>query len=217
MIVARVQAHPSRRQIRQRLLDGLVGIPTEVVETDFDPPNPWQGYRACLESVTDVDCSHVLILQDDAVCCRNLPLAVEQIAVHADVPGCLFLPMVSATKKDALAAGARGERYVEVLPRGFLPVVAVLWPKAKAMDFLEWGRDPHELVRRNGQRLQQRSDDAMGYLWMRSRRQRALATIPCLVEHPDDVPSTIARRPGGRTALFWHGSEWDAMSVDWGS
>lgn len=41
MIVARVQSHPSRRVTRERLLDGLAGIPTEVVETDFDPPNPW--------------------------------------------------------------------------------------------------------------------------------------------------------------------------------
>jgi len=215
VIVARVQAHPSRREVRQRLLDGLEGILTEVIETDFDPPSPWGGYKACLESLVDENCTHALIVQDDAICCHNLPLAVAEIAKHVDVPVCLFMPMVSASKKDAIQAGARGERYVEILARGFLPVVAVLWPKDKAMHFLEWSRNAPQLQRRNGMRIEHRSDDAMGFLWMRSQRQRAMATIPSLVQHPDDVPSTIARKPGGRTALFWHEPPWDPMSVDW--
>lgn len=215
-LVARVQAHPSRRNIRGRLLAGLEGIPTEIIETDFDPPSPWGGYKACLESLVDVDYTHAMIVQDDAICCRNLPLAAAEIARHTDVPVCLFMPMVSPAKRDAIQAGARGEHYVEIQPRGFLPVVAVLWPKDKAMHFLEWSHDAPQLQRRNGLRIEHRSDDAMGYLWQRSQRQKALATIPSLVQHPDDVPSTIARKPGGRTALFWQGDDWDPMSVDWG-
>jgi hypothetical protein len=42
-----------------------------------------------------------------------------------------------------------------------------------------------------------------------------VATIPSLIEHPDDVISTIARSNTGRTALFWHGEHWDALSIDW--
>lgn len=215
MIVARVQSHPSRRQIRERLLDGLQ-MPTEVVETDFDPPSPWGGYRACLESLVDEECSHALIVQDDAIVCHNLLPALERIAeMVPDLPICLFLPMVSATRRSAVEAAKRGETFVEILPRGFMPVVAVLWPKEKALHFLDWSARTPALVKGNGQRIEHRSDDAMGYLWMKTQRQRALATIPCLVQHPDDVPSTIARRPGGRTALFWHEPPWDPLSVDW--
>lgn len=216
MIVARVQSHPSRRVVRERLLAGLAGIPTEVVETSFDPPNPWRGYKACLESLVEEECTHALIVQDDAIACRNIGPALEMIAeAQPDTPVCLFMPMVSATKRDAIRAGADGARYVEIVPRGFLPVVAVLWPKAKALDFLAWSHTTKQLTRRNGRQIEQRSDDAMGWLWMRNRRQRCVATIPSLVQHPDDVPSTITRGRGGRTALFWHGDDWDPLSVDW--
>lgn len=215
VIVARIQSHPSRRQIRQRLVDGLAGIPTEIVETETDPPSPWYGYRECLKSVAGTDCTHALLVQDDAIVCDNIGPALERIASITDVPVCLFLPMVSVTRRNALFAAKDGKCFVEVVARGFLPVVAVLWPKDKAMHFLEWSETAPQLVRRNGIRIEHRSDDAMGYLWQKSQRQKALATIPSLVQHPDDVPSTIARKPGGRTALFWHEPPWDPMSVDW--
>ena len=215
-IVARIQSHPSRREIRKRLEVGLEGIPYEIIETATDPPSPWYGYKACLESLVDENCSHALIVQDDAIVCHNIGSVLERLAeVVPDLPICLFLPMVSATKRDAMQAAVRGETFVEILPRGFLPVVAVPWPKEKALHFLNWSHTSSSLVKGNGQKVEHRSDDAMGYLWMRTQNQRALATIPCLVQHPDDVPSTIARRPGGRTALFWHEPPWDPLSVDW--
>lgn len=190
-------------------------MPVEVVETAFDPPNPWLGYQACLTDPPD--CTHLLVVQDDTVVCRNLTPALEQIALaHPDVPVCLYLGMLPPNKLPALRAGKAGDRYVELVAASFLPVVAVLWPVGKAAEFLEWASNPNLLRRKNGVVLQERSDDAMGGRWMRTTRQRVVATIPSLVEHPDDCDSTIGRRPGGRTALFWHGTEWDALSVDWG-
>ncbi len=173
------------------------------------------GYRACLASLADADYTHALIVQDDAVCCDNFPAAIERIAQLTDVPVCLFMPMVSATRKAATLAAARGECFVEVVPRGFLPVVAVLWPKDKAEHFLNWSVSTPALRRGNGQRIEHRSDDSMGYLWMRTQRQKALVTIPSLVEHPDDVPSTITMGRSGRTAMYWHPPPWDPMTVDW--
>lgn len=214
-VVARVQAHPSRRLIRGRLLAGLEGVPTEVVETDFTPPNPWHGYRACLESLVGEEFTHALIVQDDAIACHNLPAALDAIAAITDVPVCLFMPMVSATRKEATLAGARGECFTEVVPRGFLPVVAVLWPREKALHFLDWAHTTTVLRKGNGRTVQQRSDDAMGYMWMRTQRQKALVTIPSLIQHPDDVPSTITRGRSGRTALFWHEPPWDPMTIEW--
>lgn len=218
-IHCRVQSHPSRRGIRGRLLPGLAGMPVEIVETDFEPPNPWKGYLTCLDAPPE-DCTHLLIVQDDTVTCRNLTPALEKIAqVEYEVPVCLYLgglPM--RTRSAALRAGKEGARFVDVHMGDFLPVVAILWPRQKALDFHAWGRDKlHGLRRRNGQVIEELSDDAMGGRWMRHTRpaQRVVATIPSLIEHPDDVISTIARKNTGRTALFWHGEEWDASTVDW--
>jgi hypothetical protein len=198
------------------LLPGLDGMPVEVVETEFHPPNPWLGYCACLASLADSDCTHALVVQDDAITCRNLTPALEQIASVTDVPVCLYLGGVPMrTRSAALRAGKRGARFVEVVHGDFMPIVAVMWPIGKAREFLDWGSDPSTMRRRNGQPFPERSDDAMGGRWMKTQRQKVLATIPSLIEHPDDAASTIARKPSGRTALFWHGPEWDALSVSW--
>jgi hypothetical protein len=209
-----VQSHPSRRELRKRLLAGLHGLPTEVVETDFDPPNPWLGYRECLSSIPE-GITHLLVVQDDAITCRNLPPAVKRIAAgdNGEHPICLFLGMLPMrTKRDALQAGRDGDPYVRVHVSDWLPVVAVLWPVEKARHFMEWS----DRFEPRGPRVRpERSDDAMGGRWMRSTRQTVFATIPSLIEHPDDAPSTIARNPGGRSALFWHGAHWDALSIRW--
>jgi len=215
-VACRIQSHPSRRLLRQRLLDGLAGMPVEIVETDFEPPSPWLGYRECLSNPPD--CTHLLVAQDDAIVCRNLPRAVELIAAaEPHVPVVLYLGMLPPNKLPALKAGKEGKRFVDLLPSSFMPVVAVMWPAGLAAEFLAWSGNPELLRRRNGLSINERSDDAMAGRWVRSTRQRVVATIPSLFEHPDDAPSTIGRNPGGRTALFWHGVEWDALSVEWSS
>jgi hypothetical protein len=55
-----------------------------------------------------------------------------------------------------------------------------------------------------------RSDDAVGGRWMRYERPKVVCTVPSLVQHPDDVPSTIGRKASngmnkGRVAAFWIG------------
>lgn len=215
VIACRVQSHPSRREVRERLLPGLAGMPVEIIETDFDPPNPWYGYIECLTAPPPY--SHLLIIQDDTVVCTNLAPALEQIVqAEPDVPICLFLPLLPMhTRKAAMKAGVEGECFVEVHRGDFLPVVAVLWPVVKSQEFLAWATAPDRLRHKNGLPFVERSDDAMGGRWMKNTQQRILATIPCLVEHPDDVISTIARSNSGRTALFWRGAEWDATKVSW--
>lgn len=196
-------------------MPGLAPLPVEVIETDFDPPNPWWGYIECLTNPPD--CTHLLVVQDDTITCKNLAPALEQIvAVEPSVPIVLFLPLLPMmTRKAAMKAGVAGEPFVAMHVGDFLPVVAVLWPVAKAQEFLVWATDPNRLRHKNGQPFIERSDDAMGGRWMRQTQQRILATIPSLIEHPDDVISTIARTNSNRTALFWHGPEWDALSVQW--
>lgn len=195
-------------------MPGLAGMPVEIVETDFDPPNPWRGYLECLNAPPP-DATHLLIVQDDTIACRNLTPALRRIVElpEAAHPICLYLgSLPMRTRGEALRAAKRGERFVDVHHGDFMPVVAVLWPVEKARGFFEWGTHPDRLRQKNGRIFEERSDDAMGGRWMRNCRERVVATIPSLIEHPDDVISTIARTNAGRTALFWHGAESDALS-----
>lgn len=157
-----------------------------------------------------------MIAQDDTIPCFNLPLAVERVAeAIPDHPVCLYLGCLPPQKAPALQAGKEGKCFVELVHRSFMPVVAVLWPVDKAAHFLEWSVSHQSLRRGNGQKIEHRSDDAMGGWWMKTQQQRVFATIPSLFQHPDDVPSTIALRPAGRTALFWHEPPWDPLTVSW--
>jgi hypothetical protein len=143
-----------------------------------------------------------------------VPTAIQRIAErNPRNVVCLYIGGIPMhTRRFLLAAGKAGERYCQVHRSDWMPVVAVLWPREKAEHFRDW-MDRH--MHRGPRARPQRSDDEWAGRWMRSTRQDVYATIPSLFEHPDDVPSTIGRKPGGRKAMFWHGPEWDAMGVEW--
>jgi hypothetical protein len=161
------------------------------------------------------DCSHMVILQDDVLLAGNFAIGVRQIAdAQPNDPVCLFL---SRLPRDVSAQADRAykqnRRYVRVNWRSFLPIVAVLWPRAKLVEFREWAESNPGLP---GQR-EPRSDDAMGGRWKMLTRQTVWATVPSIVQHPDQEPSTIGRtaqwgRDKGRVAHLFTD---DAAAFDW--
>lgn len=155
-----------------------------------EPPSPWEGYKLCLSDLPD--CSHVLIVQDDALPALNFVPAVERIAARiADAPVCLFLSAVpsSAAAKARTALKLRPyRRYLPLGPSPFMPLVAVLWPKALAEDFLAWG-----LVNKTT-----RADDGNAGRWMRERKVGVLVSVPSLVEHDDSIDSVKGARRATR-------------------
>lgn len=185
--------------------------------------NPWRGYKQCLEA--PFDGTHVAILQDDVIPCRNFVPALDLIAeANPDNPVCLFTPGLPLRSTPALSK-ARGKRqsYCDLHTHDLLPVVAVLWPREKTHEVLTWAAE-HPLRLPGGPEA--RSDDACCGRWMRYTRQRVRATIPSLVQHPDDVPSTVPRRETrmqkrvsngkdrGRVAWYWIGNA-DPLAIDW--
>jgi hypothetical protein len=212
LIRARIQHHPSRAHLIPDLVRGLAGLRPQVIEHSSDPPSPWAGYRKCLEKPPK--CSHLLIVQDDAVLADNFVPAVKQIAeAKPDTPVCLFLGALPRdVMKKAIQAMRAETRYVPLPQRSFLPIVAVLWPREKAVEFLEWATENPKLP---GQQ-EPRSDDAMGGMWKMRTRQHILVAVPSIVEHPDIERSTIGRQTqwGGKprsAALF----SADALRYDW--
>lgn len=215
-IHVRVQHHPKRAYLLPRLLDRL-DQHAEIV-TDPEPddrlPSPWRTYRACLE-LPPAGTTHLLVLQDDAIPCRNLVAACAQIA--RPWPVCLFLGGAPVrTAREAARALLRGGRYVDVHRGEWVPVIAVLWPVEVAARFLEWADRPDVKLPGNPH---PRSDDAVVGKWARTQKERVVATVPSLVQHPDDEPSLIGRRARAgrsawRVAFSWIGEE-DPLALDW--
>ncbi len=157
-----------------------------------------------------------MILQDDTVLAANFAQGVTEIAAaYPDVPVCLFLAHVPRDASSKAHRAMRdGQRYVPISWRSFLPVVAVLWPVAKAREFRDWADENEQLP---GTRGPARSDDALGGRWKMHARQTVVACVPSIVQHPDEEPSTIGRRAAGggdknRVAAIFTD---DAAKYDW--
>jgi hypothetical protein len=206
VIHVRIQGHPSRGHLHAPLAEAL-GLPVDVMLHEGDPPDPWAGYQNCLRDLPDV--SHVLVVQDDALPCANFAVAIDTIAEkNVSFPVCLFLGAAPAsTAGRARRAMHRGQRYISLGVTPFVPLVAVLWPREKAEEFLDWSEGAKGLTR---------ADDGNVAKWMKRTRQHFLVTVPSLVDHNDEVPSVKggrdAKGESWRTALFL--AE-DGLQYDW--
>ena len=89
-----------------------------------------------------------------------------------------------------------GQRYVTVFIRDFCPVVGMLWPREKALEFMEWAATARLPGGPNP-----RSDDAVVGRWMIQTRQHILATVPSIVQHPGTEPSV---KGTGNDATRWN-------------
>jgi hypothetical protein len=183
-----------------------------------DPPSPWAGYKQALADPPD--CTHLLVIQEDVLVCRNFAAAVERIAeAKPDEPVCLFLSWLpNHIANDARDALKKRERYIRVRPAQFCPVVAVLWPVAAAARFLEWTESGVRLPNSHGLVA---SDDAVLAEWIKRKKETVWIVMPSLVEHPDTMPSVKGRQNAkwgkdrGRIALHWIGPEADPLEFDW--
>lgn len=204
-IVHRVQ-HVAGRDAPLQRLTGLLGACEIITDHEPDDPNPFRNYRRCLADTGDA--THIVIVQDDCVPCANFKERVEAlVAERPDDMLSLFVGgLTGKTKKDFLAAHARREQWSPVWLRDIHHVVALVWPVAYAAAFLSF----IETARIPGGTMPRSDDAAVGY-WARNRKVTFWACVPCLVEHPDDVPSTIHRRSRsgdmGRRAIAWLGDD----------
>lgn len=208
-VLVRVQHHPSRADLIPTLLAALAPLYVEVSEHSSVPPDPWSGYKQCISGIPE-EASHVLVIQDDAQPVAHFAQALEQIAErNPTIPVCLFMGALPASAAvDARRAMMKNQRYVTVTPGSFMPLVACLWPREKAVDFLNWSRT-HKTTR---------ADDGNAARYLRQTRGAFRATVPSIVQHNDFVSSVKGGRdhvPGAeswRRALFL--AE-DALEYEW--
>jgi hypothetical protein len=85
------------------------------------------------------------------------------------------------------ARKAHGKQpYVPLGPAPFVPLVAVLWPRQSAVEFLAWSETAARITR---------ADDGNVGRWMRQTKQEFMVCVPSIVEHDDFTPTVKGGRP----------------------
>ena len=187
----RVQNVPGREGALTRLLPLLPPAVEVITDHAGGIPNPLRGYLLCLEDPPP-EATHLVIVQDDALPCRDFDARVkEAVEEKPDDLISLFVGgLRGRTLTNFYAAQKMGKRWTTIYFREIHHVVALVWPVAEAAAFLRW----FETARIPGAKPPRSDDAAVGY-WARTTRRTFWARVPCLVEHPDDFPSTIRSQP----------------------
>jgi hypothetical protein len=199
-----VQHHPAREWELARLLASLrPTVPRVVLDPDPDAPkrSAWRTYRRCLETVQS---DFTVILQDDTVACPGFRQAAR--AANRARPGRLiaFFHGMSMPR-DVIRmydAAAHAEPLYELQRWKWAPTVALGWPREQALAFLEW-------IETRDVSPTRVTDDPLVGAWASAADETILATVPSLVQHPDDTVTIVGSHrgngSGARTAGCWIG------------
>lgn len=200
-----VMAHPKRRAWAEELSSEL-GLPIvwDQVNDRHDT-----GLR-CIEAGIGAAASHWLVIQDDAVVCRDLVDGVEAaVAVSGNRVVGLYVgntrPQTGRVEKFVAAARANGSSWLEA--PGPWWGVGVVIPVAYLADLADrFARSTEENYDRRIEKWVERTGVGCWY------------TIPSLIDHRhgEENPSLVhGRGHEGRRARYFIGADGSALSVDW--
>lgn len=205
-----IMHHPSRPEVLARLEADLVamGAPYEVV-SDPDPdgqPNPWRCAREAWRA-TPADCTHRLVIQDDALVCEEFPEGVRlALEAQPDHPVSFFVNFLGfQCARAQLDACSRCDAWAWLPLNSWYPTVATALPRDMALDLGAWRANEKT-----------RADDAVLALWANRRGTRVLQTCPSLVQHDEEAVSTVVgrNRTRNRGAACFIG-EYHPNEVNW--
>lgn len=194
-----VMAHPSRQKMVGGLLDAL-DRPAQVV---WDMHNDrWETGTRALQTYVP-NSTHHLVIQDDAVPCRDLVAGVERL-LPLIPDGC---PMVLYTGVYRKFISEMNQAYMQkpfdwLLTPGILWGVGVVVPTSDISDIISYCEG----------RPEQNYDMRMSRYYENVKKCWVWAPIPSLVDHRDG-PSLVAGRKGGRRAWRFIGAEKSALEL----
>ena len=180
---------PGREQALDRLLAAIAPLEATIVIDEDRSRNTWAQYRTCL--TTGELGTHRLVLQDDALPVEGFAeLAIAALEQRPSRVVCFYTPALPAYFGRAmLTARSSGHAWCELVTRGmFTPLVATAWPAGAVVSCVNW--------RGHSRGNPMRADDARVQDWLKATRKYATATVPCLVDHDEQLPSSLAN--GGR-------------------
>jgi hypothetical protein len=181
-----------------------------VFDAGGSKPSALRGHVAALRHATDtyLGTTHILVLQEDAIPCPGFPATLlDVVAARPDSLISLYI----GTHHGGQAAYRRRmrscQRFSPLPLNHFVPTVGIVWPAMYAKVFCNWV----------GQVEDTKYDDEAIRVWrQRLHRQGveidAVASIPSLVKHDNDLPSVIGHRHHGRREPIcawdsWQGRE----------
>jgi hypothetical protein len=189
-------------------------VPGIVDRLDRDPAVVWDrirnrwdtGRRAWLAA--DPSATHHLVLQDDAIVCRDLvaglEAALEYVPAEAIVTPFMGRrrPMVEKVENAIALADRTGAAFVVMRPLNW--GLGIIVPTPAIGDMLRWcdrtAKWPNY-------------DKRIGQYFIREPLWPTWCTWPSLVDHAD-VPSLAGHGPG-RTAYRFVGRDRSALDLDW--
>lgn len=180
---------PGREEALDRVLAAIAPLAATIVIDDERSRNTWAQYQRCL--LAGDPGTHRLVLQDDALPVEGFAeLAVAALEKRPTRIVTFYTPALPAYFGRAmLVARSSGQAWCELAIRGlFCPVVATCWPSRLAHACATWPG--------HAKGNPMRADDARVQDWLQRTKRYASATVPCLVDHDEEIPSSLAN--GGR-------------------
>lgn len=201
-----VMAHAKRAHLVPELAERL-GIAEEQVVWDRHN-NRWDTGRRAWEA-HDPTATHHLVVQDDAVVCRDLRAGLERGLAH--VPAEAIVSPYVGTRRPMVqkvinaTRAATEARASWIVMRGLNWGVGILAPVPVIADMLPWC----------DQQTYPNYDRRVGRYFLEVLRWPTWCTWPSLVDHRT-VPS-LCGHGGGRQAHHFLGEDASALGVDWAS
>lgn len=197
-----VMAHPRRAGYVDELVDQL-DRPATVV---WDQINDRHDTGVRSVEAYDPTATHHLVVQDDAVVCRDLVAGIEQALRYCppESPLCLYVGRVRPFPREIerLVHDA-GDTASWLTMRGIYWGVGIVVPTADIPDLTAWFRGARiENYDRRVSTWYQLHDRTVWYPW------------PSLVDHRGD-DSLVAGHGAGRYAHRFAGADRSALDIDW--
>lgn len=200
-----VMAHEKRRPWAEGLAEQL-GLP---ICWDRINDRHETGFR-CLEAGISSDASHWLVVQDDAITCRDLLAGLDQaVRVSEDRIVGLYVgnvrPQAATSTRKVAAAREQGRSWL-ALPGPWWGVGIVI-PTVHLSSLVgHYEASRHENYDRRIEK------------WAAAAKVGCWYTVPSLVEHRhgDENPSLVPKRTATQRRARWFiGADESALDVDW--
>lgn len=184
-IAVRIQHHPSRAPLADRLARSLEDFPD--IQVIADPggshTDAWRSHRACLNTLP-ADATHMLVVQDDALPVRDFKTKLERAIVERPNSVLLVFTPGFGRERKAMAEATRARRaFWPFTPQAYVPTVCIAYPRQFVEDILAWaehGRGRRDVPMRG-------ADDGIVSRFCRHRRLFPLMLVPSICDHDQTV------------------------------
>lgn len=201
-------AHPARRDWATPLARKIADDANRAVHIAWDRVGDcWETSRRAWLTF-DPEATHHVVIQDDAVVCRDLVAGIEKALTF--IPGDGIISLYVGTRRPTVNSVNRAVRDAEQL--------GVSWIK---MTGLQWGvgvvvptRVIHDMVAWCDTERVKGDDNKMRRFFTTQLRWPTWCTWPSLVDHRQ-IPS-ILHHPAGRYAHRFIGEDVSALTADYG-